>query len=137
MLIPNEGLLLWLLWAFDDSDEVQEDFVLDLFQNNYTPVFTSTGANFTIATFVGYDQIALPRGSFSAPTAAAGVGTIVSSVSPTWNCTGGAGQLVYGWLMRGAESGKVLGCQTFPGAVNMVNGVEVTLGAMTWQMGQG
>lgn len=135
MLIPNEGLNEWMLWAFDDSGVVQEDFVVDLFQNNYTPVYTSTGSNFTVATFPGYAQVAVPRSSFAAPTSTGGVGTIVSSVQPTWTCSGGSGQTVYGWYMRGATSGKVLGTQTFASPVNMVNGISVTLGAMTYQMG--
>ena len=136
MLIPNEGLLLWLLWAFDDSGVSEEDFVLDLYANNFTPSYSSTGADFTIASFPGYSQVSLARTSFAYPTATGGVGTIVSSISPTWSCTGGSGQTVYGWLMRGASSGKVLGTQAFPSPPVMTSGISVTLGAMTWQMGQ-
>jgi hypothetical protein len=137
VIVPNEGLLEWLFWAFDDSDEPQEDFVVDIFQNNFTPTYTSTGSDFTVASFPGYSQVALPRASFTTITAMSGVGTIVSTISPTWTCTGGSGQTVYGWYMRGASSGKVLGAQLFPTAPVLTNGISVSLGPMTWQMGQG
>lgn len=135
MVIPNEGLLLWLLWAFDDSGVVQEDFVVDLYQNNYTPEYTSTGANFTVANFPLYAQVALPRSSFGAPTASGGTGTIVSSVTPSWEGGASANQTVYGWYMRGASSGKVLAAQAFPAAPTVIQGLTVSLGPMTFQMG--
>lgn len=112
MVIPNEGKQLILDELFRLAT-TRESFVLDLFQSNTTVVDASTGADFTIATFTGYAQVAISRGSFSAATIVSNVGQIDKTSAPTFTCSGGSSQTVYGWILRGATSGIIYAGQNF------------------------
>jgi hypothetical protein len=134
IVVPNEGLLLWAEWAFVSDSVAVEDLVIDLYQNAYTPVDTSTGTDFTVATFAGYTQLSLPRADNTTITAALGVATIVSTVTVTWTSTDPTPQTVYGWYARGVSSGKVVAALEFDSPRTLSNGAIETLGPMTWQM---
>lgn len=136
MIIPNVGLELWLYWLLNQNSETLEDFVVDLYQNNYTPVFTSVAANFTASTFPGYAQVSVTRSSFTTISAADGIGAAVSTITPQWTCNGGAGQDAYGWFMRGATSGTLLAAQEFLNVRNMLPNTTETLGPFAMQMSQ-
>jgi hypothetical protein len=136
MVIPNGALVFWLQWAFNNTTDPYEDFVIDLFSNNHTCAVTDTAGTYTTATFPGYAQVAIARSTFGSATATGGLGTIVSSVTPLWNCTGGSGQLVYGWFLRGATSGQLLACANFASARNMLPSTSESLGAYQQVMGQ-
>jgi len=113
MVIPNEGKALLATMCFAYPVPVTEDFVVDLYQNNYTPTDSSTASSFTVAAFTGYAQVAVARSTFGTPGIVANVAQITSSVSPLFTCTGGGGQTVYGWYMRGATSNKVYAAAAF------------------------
>lgn len=136
MVIPNVGLVLWLQWAFNNTVDPYEDFVIDLFQNNHTCAVTDTSGTYTAATFPGYSQVSIARSTFGSASGSGGIGTIISSVQPTWTCTGGTGQNCYGWFLRGATSGTLLACANFATARNMLPGTSETLGNYTQLMGQ-
>jgi hypothetical protein len=127
MVIPNEGKILWLGWALITDGSDFEPFDVKLFQNQYTPTDTSTASDFTEATFPGYAQVQLTRGNFNDVTVANNVATSVNSIVPTYTCTGGQGQTVYGWYMIGDTSGKCLAAQVFDTPRNMTNGTSELL----------
>ncbi len=127
IVIPNEGKTLLDEMSFADPSAITEDFVVDVYSNNYTPVNGSTGSDFTVATFTGYAQVSVPRASFGAAAIVANVAEITSSVIPTFSCSAGGGQTCYGWFMRGASSGKVYAAQLFSVARLLNAGASVLL----------
>jgi len=69
-----------------------------LYTNNYTPVWTSTIANFTEATFSGYAGIL--NGTWN-PAFFNGVDVPqINRNTLTWTFTGGASQSIYGWYIK-------------------------------------
>lgn len=127
MVIPNEGKELWLYWALGTDGTDLEDFEINLFQNNYTPDDDSTDSDFTVATFTGYAQVDADRAQFGAPAIIADVAYSTLNFVPTFICTGGAAQTVYGWWMRGRTSGIVLAAQRFDAPRVMTNGATEEL----------
>jgi len=127
MVIPNEGKVKILDELFRLTG-ARESFVLDLFKNNETVDDDSTGADFTIADFGGYAQVAIARGDFDAAVEVSNEGSITKTTVPTFSCTSGAAQTVYGWILRGASSGIIYAGQNFdsprvmaPGAVEALD----------------
>lgn len=126
MVMCNEGKQLVLDEIFRLTT-TRESFVLDLFQSNTMITDASVAASFTIATFAGYAQIAIARTDWSAAVIVADVGEISKTTAPTWTCTGGSPQTVYGWILRGATSNKVYFGQNFAVARVMSSGSTETL----------
>jgi hypothetical protein len=133
MVIPNSGKLLLIQMALGNPGAITEDFVVDLYSNNYTPVDSSVASNFTTAAFTGYAQASVPRSSFGAPTIVSNVANITSSATPQFACSGGGGQTVYGWYMRGATSGTVYAAQIFSAPLAMVPGLTLSLYPFTFE----
>ncbi len=131
MVSPNEGKLLVEYWAFGSDGSDLEDFVVDLFSSNTTVVDASTGADFTIATFTGYAQFDVARADFASPTIVSNVALINDPTPPTFSCSAGSPQTVYGWIMRGAVSGKVIVGQNFDTPRVMAPGTTETLDPFT------
>jgi hypothetical protein len=129
-------MVLWTQWAVAPPGGTLEDFVYDLFSNNHTPAYTDSAADYTIASFTGYAQVAVARSTFAAATATGGIGTIVSSVAPQWTCSGGSAQTCYGWIMRGATSGKLLGVGQFATPRLLTAGTTENIGYATVETGQ-
>lgn len=127
MVIPNEGKQLWLEWALPGDGTSFEDFEINLFSNDYTPVDGSTDSDFTAATFGGYAQVDAERADFGAPSISSNVAYSLLSFVPTFTQTSGSPQTVYGWWMRGATSGIVLAAQRFDTARVMAIGATETL----------
>jgi hypothetical protein len=111
MVIPNEGKEKLITMCFATPTGTTEDFNVDLYQNNYTPVDGSSLSNFTLATFTGYATVAVARSTFGSASIVSNVAEITSSVSPLFTCSGGSSQTVYGWVMSGQTSGKVYAAQ--------------------------
>lgn len=130
MVIPNEGKTKSLDELFRLTTS-RESFVLDLFQSNTTVGNASTGADFTIATFTGYAQVAIARADFSAATIVSNEGNITKTTAPSFTCTGGSSQTVYGWILRGATSGIIYAGQNFDVARVMSNGATESIDPLT------
>ena len=126
MVIVNAGKQLLLNNALTNSGTV-EDFIVGLYQNNHVPTDTDTLAAYTDATFTGYTTFNVPRSTFSAATIVSNVAVTTSSLSPSFTCTGGAAQTVYGFYMKGATSGTLYLAQYFPTARVMSTGSTETL----------
>lgn len=113
MVIPNEGKLKWLENAIPIEASISEPWWVRLYANDYTPVDGSTGVNFTEATFTGYAAVELLPELFSAPVLVGNVARADYPASPSYSCTGGSPQTVYGWFMVGQVSGIVYAAQRF------------------------
>jgi hypothetical protein len=120
MVIPNEGKVLALVTIFDPP--TIEDFVIELYQNNYTPVDTSVIGDFTPATFTGAAPITVTPASWDAPVVVADVAEIELLTPPSWTHGGGAAQIVYGWFMYGADTLNMFAAQRFDVPRNMTSG---------------
>jgi hypothetical protein len=131
MVIPDAGQLLWLTWALIDSGETLESYTLHLYSNDYTPVQDTVTESFTEATFPGYSAIDYARDDFGAPATVDDIAVSTLSPTPTWTCTGGGGQLIYGWYLVGATSGTCLAAQQFAAPRNMTTGSTETLDPFT------
>lgn len=127
MVVPNEGKIILLDRAFCTPANAPEDYSLRLFQNNVTVNDASTLADFVIATFTGYGNVSITRASMPTPTITANVAYTERATDPTFTHTGGASQTVYGWILVGVTSGKVLLGQNFDVAHLMSLGAVVTI----------
>lgn len=125
MVMPDEGKARVGDIIFHGT--AGEDYVLDLFKSNTTVVDTSTGSDFTIANFTGYNQISITRASISTAVIVAAVAVNARAVAPVFSCTGGAAQVVYGWILRGASSGLLYFGQNFDTPRTMGPGATETL----------
>lgn len=135
MVILNDGKKLLLDQAFGQSSS-PEDYVVDLYSNNHVPVDVDTAASFTVAAFTGYAQVSIPRASFGAATIVTGpLANLLSSTVPTFTCTGGGGQTVYGFFLRGAISGTAYLAQYFTGGRAITSGLSEILYPFQIQLG--
>lgn len=105
-VIPNEGKTLMLDEIFRLTT-TRETFLLKQFVSNTTVVDASTLADFTIATYTGYADVAIARGDWSAAAIASNIGSISKTSNPVFTCTAGSPQTVYGLLLVGNTSGKI------------------------------
>jgi hypothetical protein len=71
---------------------------LKLFANSLTPNPATPLASFVEATFAGYQGVALDS-QFGAPTKVQDGQYQISTPFFTFTCSGGSGQLVYGWYI--------------------------------------
>ena len=95
-----------------------QNVVLRLYTNNYTPVETSTEANFTEASGFGYASVTLPGASW---TITPGNPTSASFAQQTFTFTGTLGN-VYGYYMTQLTSGFIMWAERFTdGPYNIVN----------------
>ena len=95
-----------------------QNVVLRLYTNNYTPVETSTEANFTEASGFGYTSVTLAGASW---TITPGNPTSASFAQQTFTFTGTLGN-VYGYYMTQLTSGFIMWAERFTdGPYNIVN----------------
>lgn len=107
IVTPNEGELKLLAKGVLGADE---NLLLKLFKNDYTPAAGTTAANFTEADFTGYAAKTLTPGSFSAPATVGGKAQ-TTYAAQTFASSGGSDQQVHGYWVEGATSGKVYWAQ--------------------------
>lgn len=133
MVCTNDGKkrVLDLFWG--NSANHGENFILELYKNIYTPVNTSVTADFTAATFTGYSAVTINTATFGAATIVSNEGNATLAPAPTFTCTGGGGELVYGWFLRGATSGKTYFAQQFDTPRNMIAGSVEALDPFTFK----
>ncbi len=127
LLMPDEGVTLLLSKMLKDALATGEDYTLKLYQNNYTPVNSSTATSFTEATFGGYLPKTLVRATWQAPTIVSGIASSAYGSTPqTWTVTS-APQTIYGYYVLGATSGKVLWAERFSTSRALTVGDELDL----------
>lgn len=124
LIVSDEGLkrLLDLLTTGAGLANIR----IGLFQNNYTPLHTSTLASFTAATFVGY---AVVTPAYAAATVAAHVGTTVDAAARNFTCSGTATpNTIYGYYVYDSVAGVSLFAEEFASPQAIANiGDQITL----------
>lgn len=109
IVVPNEGKTILLDYALKGG--VHETYLLDLFTSNTIVTDASTAADFTIASFTGYAQKTFAVSTWNGSTIVANQANAVNVNSP-WSfaatATPGSPKTCFGWIMRGATSGKIL-----------------------------
>jgi len=127
VVVPNEGSLelASLMLAENASDGFR--FLVDLYQNNYTPNQSSTIANFTICDFAGYGQVSFLRSAWSLPTIVSDQAVIEYSYNPiSWN-NNGVVQYAYGYLVRSSVTNNVLFAEQFAQSQAVTIGSQLSL----------
>ena len=86
--------------------------ILNLYQNNYTPAETDTGASFTAASFTGYAAVSMSTGA--SWTTSGGNPTTMSYTQQTFTCSStGTTQQIYGYYVTATTSGTLLWSERF------------------------
>ncbi len=127
MVCPNEGKTYFLNNCVNANEFSSDDWHVRLFQNDYTPVEDSELADFDEADFTGYDQVSIAQGSWDAAVIVADVAEVEYGAPPTYTCTGGAPQTVYGWYIVSDGANVVLLAQRFDDPREMVPGAVESL----------
>lgn len=113
LVTPNGGELELLDKMLKDALSTDENYVLKLYKNDYTPDDNSVEASFTEADFTNYAARTLSRVSWNASvTVSNKAETSYGSGPQSWTC-GASGNTVYGYYVTGATSGTVLWAERF------------------------
>lgn len=113
LLCPTEGASVLLTKMLISALSTDENYTLRLFQNNHTPAYTDTSANYTACSFAGYSDTTLTRAGWGAVTInGSNQATTTYGTAQTWTCSSGS-QTVYGYCVISATSGKVLWAELF------------------------
>lgn len=127
LVTPNEGQLELLSLMLIDTGLTTYDYLVDLYQNNYTPNQGSSAVNFTIANFTGYVQKSFLRSGWTAPTTVSNQAVTTYSGNPlSWVC-GATTNTIYGYLVRSSVSGAVLFAEDFGSGIVLNNGLTFQL----------
>ncbi len=129
IVFTAEGLLKVLANAlWDETSVYREPWYIELFKSNTTIVYASVIADFTLADFTGYSHVAYTRADNIGVAVYTGDRVITQgTIHPTFTCTGGSPQTVYGWLAVGQTSGVVWFGQNFATPRVMTNGASEVL----------
>ena len=116
IIVPNEGELELLDKMLKDALDTDENYVLKLFQNDYTPEGNTTSADFSEADFTNYVSKTLTRANFGAASLNVSNEAETQYASElSWTC-GSTGNTVYGYYVLGVTSLKVLWTERFAAA---------------------
>jgi len=127
IVVPNEGELELARKMLKDALSTDEDYSLKLFANDYTPISTTTAADFTDPVFTGYAVKTLTRSDWDNPiTLANGDAYSEYSVEQSWTC-GATGDTVYGYYIEGDTSGKVLWSERLDTPAELVSGDDLKI----------
>lgn len=127
MVIPNSGKLKLNYWMLKSDGSDLTDFELRLYSNNFTPVDGSTTVDFTEATFPGYAPLTIDRADFDGPAIIDDVAYVTALPTPEWTCSGGGGQLIYGWYLVTLDDDTLIAAQKFDTPRNMTSGATEKL----------
>lgn len=126
LVTPDEGELELMDKAIKDALSVDENYLLKLYNNDYTPVQGSTGTHFTAATFTNYAIKTLTRAAWGAASTVSNKASMSYGTAQVWTC-GATGDTVYGYWVVGATSGKVLWAERFAAARTLSNTDTLTV----------
>ncbi len=108
LVVVNEGELELLDKCLKDTLSTDENMILHLYKNNYTPVAATTSTDFTEADFTNYVNKTLARTTWNAAVTVSGKAESSYGSAPlSWTC-GATGNTIYGYWVQGATSNKVL-----------------------------
>ena len=119
---PNAGELQLLDKMLKDALSTNENYLLKLYSNNYTPDDNSVTASFTQSTFTGYAGRTLTRSGWnSAVTVGSKAETSYGTGPQSWTC-GATGGTVYGYYVEAVNSGITLWAERFSTSRVLANG---------------
>lgn len=111
LVVADVGEVELLDKMLKDALLVDEDYIIKLYQNNYTPANSSTSSSFTEANFTNYAAKTLTRANWSAASSVANQAQ-TSYSNQTWTC-GITGNIIYGYYVIGATSGVLYWAERF------------------------
>lgn len=111
LLISTEGQLELLDKMLKDALSSDENYILKLYRNDYTPVLGSTSAAFTEANFGNYSAKTLTRANWAAATTNGSVAQ-TTYATQAWTVAT-TGNTIYGYWIEAGTSGKVLWAERF------------------------
>lgn len=113
LVVNKQGELELLDKMLKDALSTDENYILMLFKNNYTPDETDVSASFTEGTFTGYAARTLTRVLWNAAQVSTSKAeSSYSSAPESWTC-GASGNTVYGYWVEGHTSSNVLWSERF------------------------
>lgn len=122
LLTPNTGELQLLDKMLKDALSTNENYLLKLYSNNYTPDDNSVTASFTQCTFTNYAARTLTRASWNSAVTVGGKAETSYGTGPnSWTC-GATGQTVYGYYVEALTSGVTLWAERFSTSRVLANG---------------
>ena len=113
LVVPNQGELELLDKMLRDTLSTDENYILHLYKNDYTPVAATTSTDFTEADFTNYVVKTLARATWNAAVTVSGKAESSYGSTPlSWTC-GATGNNIYGYWVGGATSNAVLFAEKF------------------------
>lgn len=121
---------------FNNNWPVSKNLKLRLYENNYTPVDTSTLANFTQATAPGYAAISLINGSWTITPANDPSDAVYAEQTFTFT---GAGNTIYGYYIEDNDgtSGVLIWAELFAASFTPANNGDQIKVTPKFQMSKG
>lgn len=124
-VILNEGKLKLIAWLWNANPLT--DLKVMTFKNDYVPVAGSVLADFTLSNWTGYADFDVVRANLSVPAIVGGRAKVNLAPPPSFVCTGGASQTVYGWVLFSDDDSVGLAARRFALPGVMSNGATLTL----------
>lgn len=119
-IIPNDSEAL-AIGRFVGKT-AQENFTLKLYKSNTTPADASVTADFTESTFTGYSAATLTMASWTVTQNSGTTPSVASYAEQTFTSSANqTAELVYGYFIVGATSGKLIAAEKFATAVSISN----------------
>jgi len=128
MVVTNDGKQKYLEYCVCVSPNPDEKCTLEIFINDFEPDDESVTADFTPATFVGYSPLTISPGDWEPIAIVDNVANVSLTTPPLFQCTGGSPQVIYGWYLRGDDTGLTYLAQRFNVPRVMANGTVEVLG---------
>lgn len=126
LVVPNAGELELLDKMLKDALSSDEDYILKLFQNDYTPDQTTASGSLTEANFTNYAAVTLTRAGWNqAVTISNKAESSYGSAAQSWTC-GASGNTIYGYYVAN-PSGTVLWAERFAVSRVLANGDVLNL----------
>lgn len=122
LIVPDQGELELLDKMLKDALSTNENYIMKLYRNDYTPAANSAPGSFTEANFTTYAARTLTRATWNAAVTVSNKAESSYGTSPqSWTC-GATGNTIYGYWVEGATSAKVLWGERFSTSRVLANG---------------
>lgn len=113
LMVPRQGELELLDKMLKDALSTNEDYILKLFKNDYTPDQDDAVGSFTEATFTDYLARTLFRSSWnSAQVSTTKAESSYGQAPESWTC-GAAGNTIFGYWVEGTADSDILWSERF------------------------
>ncbi len=122
LMVPRQGELELLDKMLKDALSTDEDYILKLFKNNYTPDQDDDNSSFTEANFTAYAARTLTRALWNAAQVNSTKAESSYGTAPeSWTC-GVTGNTIYGYWVEGVVDNDVLWSEKFATARVLADG---------------